>query len=67
MNASERQEFNDMKRQLQEMTTLMQRVINPDGSVNSQVVIQPKDTSTTTATGVVRMETNLGPINVLVA
>lgn len=68
MNDTERAEFEVMKRQVSEMTTILRTVFNADGTIKqNQLVTGPKDTSTTSATGVVRVETNLGPLNILVA
>lgn len=68
MNDTEKMEFEELKRKVQEMTLVMQSVFNPDGTIKqAQLITGPKDTATTSATGVVRVETNLGPINVLVA
>lgn len=56
-----------MQRQLDEMSRILQSALNPDGSIKvKQLEIQPKDTSVTAASGSVRVETNIGPINVLV-
>jgi hypothetical protein len=67
MNDQERQAFQKMQSQLYEMTRVFQNIFNADGSIKvSQLVIQPKDTALTTPSGAVRVETNVGPINVLV-
>jgi hypothetical protein len=56
-----------MKRSVAEMTALIQNAFNPDGTVKIQnLTTLPKDTSVTAASGSVRVETNLGPINVLI-
>lgn len=67
MNEQERQAFQKMQSQVEEMTRIFQNTFNPDGSIKlKQLEIQPKDTAVTAASGSVRVETNLGPINVLV-
>ncbi len=61
------QQIDQMQRTINEMNTFISAVFNPDGTLkNPSLVIQPKDTAVTTASGSVRLETNLGPINVLV-
>jgi hypothetical protein len=61
------EQINQMQRTINEMNTFISAVFNPDGSLkNPNLIIQPKDTAVTTATGSVRLETNLGPINVLI-
>jgi hypothetical protein len=68
MNYQERQQFQEMVRKVEEMTRIFQSTFNPDGSIKvKQLEIQPKDTAVTAASGSVRVETNIGPINVLVA
>jgi hypothetical protein len=61
------QQIEGMQRTINEMNTFISAVFNPDGTLkNPSLVIQPKDTAVTSATGSVRIETNLGPINVLI-
>lgn len=56
-----------LQRQVKELTDLVNKVITPDGVIRAtQIATLPKDTSVTTATGSVRIETNLGPVNVLI-
>jgi len=67
MNPEQQVQFDQMQRTINEMTSFFNNVFNPDGTLkNPSLVIQPKDTAVTTATGSVRLETNLGPINVLI-
>jgi len=67
MNEQERQQFQEMVQKVDEMTRIFQNTFNADGSIKiPQLVIQPKDTALTTPSGAVRVETNIGPINVLV-
>lgn len=61
------EQINQMQNTINQMNTFISNVFNPDGTLkNPSLVIQPKDTAVTTATGSVRLETNLGPINVLI-
>lgn len=67
MNPEQQAQLNEMQRTINEMNTFISNIFNPDGTLkNPSLVIQPKDTAVTTASGSVRLETNLGPINVLV-
>lgn len=61
------QEIEALKARVTELTNLLSKVITPSGEIRAtQVSILPKDTSVTAASGSVRIETNLGPINVLI-
>ena len=67
MTPEQQEQFDQMQRTINEMNTFFSNVFNPDGSLkNPALVIQPKDTAVTAASGSVRLETNLGPINVLI-
>lgn len=61
------QEIEALKARVTELTNLLGKVITPSGEIRAtQLSILPKDTAVTTATGSVRIETNLGPVNVLI-
>jgi len=68
MNEQERQEFNDLKAQVKELTDFITQNFNEDGTPRNPfpVVIEAED-STTAAAGSIRVITNKGPKNILVA
>lgn len=67
MSPEEREEFNQMKASVLEMQRFIQQYLNPDGTPkNSLTVIEAED-STTTPTGSIRIITNKGPKNILIA
>jgi len=56
-----------MQSTIDQMSAFINMTFNPDGTLkNPTLIIQPKDTAVTAASGSVRLETNLGPINVLI-
>lgn len=68
MTPEQTQEFENLKRSVAEMTALIQNAFNADGTVKIQnLTVLPKDTAVTAATGTVRIETNSGPMDFLVA
>lgn len=67
MSPEERQEFDEMKSTVLEMQQFIQQHFNPDGTPkNSVLVIETEDTTTTPA-GSIRIITNKGPKNILIA
>lgn len=67
MNPETQEQINQMQRTIDEMSSFINMTFNPDGTLkNPTLIIQPKDTAVTAASGSVRLETNLGPINVLI-
>lgn len=68
MTPEQTQEFENLKRSVAEMMALIQNAFNADGTVKIQnLTVLPKDTAVTAATGTVRIETNSGPMDFLVA
>ena len=67
MSPEQTAEFNEMKNTVNELQQFIEHNFNPDGSPKNQVLtIEAEDTVTTPA-GSIRLITNKGPKNVLIA
>lgn len=66
MNEQEREEFNQMKNRLEEMTAIFEATFNSDGTLKQSPLVIEADGNGSTAGGSVRMQTNLGPKDFLV-
>lgn len=67
MNPEQQAQFAQMQQTINEMNAFISNVFNSDGTLkNPQLVIEANDNVTTPA-GTIRIQTNLGPRNVLVA
>ena len=66
MTEDERTQFQEMVRTVNDLKGFIDRNFNQDGTPKAPaIVIQAQDT-TTTPSGSIRVETNLGPRNILV-
>lgn len=66
MNEEERTQFQQMVQTVNKLNDFIERNFNQDGTSKAPpIVIQAQDT-TTTPGGSIRVETNLGPKNILV-
>lgn len=67
MSPEDRTEFNEMKNTVNELQQFIERNFNPDGSPKNQVLTIEAEDTTTTPSGSIRLITNKGPKNVLIA
>lgn len=67
MSPEEKQAFDELASEVADMKQFIERHFNPDGTPkNNPLVIEAEDTTTTPA-GSIRIITNKGPKNVLIA
>ena len=64
MTPEEQAQFDGLKRQVEELTGRLDSILNKDGNLTIPIILKDSDT---TASGSIRIETNEGPFNVLVA
>lgn len=67
MSPEERTEFEEMKNTVNELQGFIERYFNPDGSPKNSVLIIEAEDAVTTPAGSIRLITNKGPKNVLIA
>lgn len=67
MSPEEKQQFDEMVQTVGELKQFIEQYFNPDGTPkNAPLIIEAEDTTTTPA-GSIRIITNKGPKNVLIA
>lgn len=67
MNDQERQEFEQMKDTVRELQDFIERYFNPDGTPKNLILTIEAEDEVTTPAGSIRVITNKGPKNILIA
>lgn len=67
LSPEERQEIDELKNTVSELQRFIEQNFSPDGSAKNAIVIIETEDTTTTPAGSIRVITNKGPKNILIA
>lgn len=66
MNEQERTQFQQMQQTVNKLNDFIERYFNPDGTPKAPPIVVQAQDAETTPSGSIRVETSLGPKNILV-